>query len=280
LAAGEKKAAKIYTLQLWDLKTRSPGAKVPFGGGVGLGPLIIFSPDSKRVAVTDYSDLDFYVVPSLEWKARAGRRGLVYAARGEWMGYIGKQGIIRRASVDLLERVLIAGHDFQQLALSPDGRTLASSTFYGGISLWDARDGSRLKDLPGHTLRVPSLAFAVDGKTLVSAGWDGRLGIWDMTGKRASRFLRGHNNAFGCAALSPDGGTIATGGDDSTVRLWNVARREEITVLHGHGDNVNGVDFSRDGRWLVSASDDGTVRFWEAPRIEEIEAAEKAGGRR
>jgi WD40 repeat protein len=271
---GEKKAPKMYTLQLWDWKTRSRQTSVLFDGQ-GYNPRIVFSPDSQQVAVSGYGELTFYQVPSLEFEKRAGQRGLVFAPDENWLAYIRDDGIVKRASLEGAEVLLVPGNDFQQIALSPDAQILASSSVYGPINLWDAHDGRHIKELLGHTFRAPALCFTANGKTLVSAAWDGRLGIWDLENPAKSKFLRGHNNDFTCAVVSHDGRTIATGGDDSMVRLWNVEHRQEVAVLQGHFDTVNSLSFSTDGQWLVSGSDDGTVRFWHAPPIEEITKAEK-----
>ena len=272
VAPGKKTVFAPFELQLWDFKTRLFRKAVPFGGQHS-GLWIAFSPDSKLLAVTDYSPLEFYKVPSLEHIKTVGSRGQIFATNGSWLAYIGNKGIIKRESLEAPEQVLVPGRgDLQQLALSPDGRVVAGSEQSGAkIWLWDARDGHSLgPPLSGHTLRIVALAFTPDGRTLVSCGWDGRLGIWDVGGRKNLAFLRGHNNSFNQAVLSPDGSTIATGGDDSLVRLWNVARRQEIAVLQGHADNVNSLAFSQDGQWLASASDDGTIRLWRAPSFEEI----------
>jgi WD40 repeat protein len=279
-ATNNEAEPKSYTLQLWDFLSHTQRASVSFGSRIeGLDPRIVFAPNSQEVAVTSYGKLEFFKVPSLERKSSAGVRGLVYAPDGSWFAYISQSGIVRRSSLEAQERLLVPAmgeERLQQLALSPNGRTLAASEEGAKIWLWDARDGRSLgRPLTGHSLRIPGLAIRPDGKTLVSSGWDGRLGFWDLKRGRNYVFLGGHNNSFNQLAISPDGGTAATCGDDSTVRLWNVARRQEIAVLQGHEDIVNDLAFSSDGQWLASASNDRTVRFWHAPRLAEIEAAKK-----
>jgi WD40 repeat protein len=270
----EPQLRKPYTLQVREFKAQATVASVAFGEG-GSGPRIFFSPDGKQIAVSEVEKLEFFEMPSLQPQPSAGERGLVYAADGSWLAYISGRTIVKRASLSAPERRLAVANDsLQDLALSPDGLTLASSTEYGSISLWDARTGRR-RELPpsGHTLRVVSLSFSTDGKTLVSAGWDGLLGIWDVGHGRNLATLRGHNNLFNRAAFSLGGGTIASCGDDEAVRLWNVALRQEIAVLHGHTDTVNDLAFSHDGEWLASASNDGTVRLWHAPPWDKAIAA-------
>jgi WD40 repeat protein len=257
---------KPYTLELRDFNTQALLSSAPFGAN-GLGPRIVFSPDSKQVGVSEALVLEFFEVPSLRKYPNAGSRGLVYAADGTWLAYINHGSIVKRTSLDTPEIPLVTNQDgLQDLAISPDGHTLASSTECGPIRLWDARTGRpQGKPLLGHTQRVVSLAFSTDGKTLVSAGWDGQLRISDVVHQRNLAVLRGHNNSLNRVVVCPDGGTIASCGDDDAVRLWNVDLRQEIAILHGHTDTVTDLAFSQDGQWLASASNDGTVHLWHAP---------------
>src|SRR2546430_17696837 len=55
------------------------------------------------------------------------------------------------------------------LAFSPDGRTLASGSWFDGeIRLWDVATGKNTATLKGHDGDVTSVAFSPDGKTLAS----------------------------------------------------------------------------------------------------------------
>src|SRR5262249_16946618 len=76
VAPDEKPAPPPFELQLWDFKTRLLRKAVPIGGQ-NLGPRIAFSTDSKLLALTGYSPLKFYKVPSLELEQIAGSRGQV-----------------------------------------------------------------------------------------------------------------------------------------------------------------------------------------------------------
>ncbi|CAJ0759631.1 5909_t:CDS:10 [Entrophospora sp. SA101] len=66
------------------------------------------------------------------------------------------------------------------LAVSDDGRLLASSGNDKSIMLWDVGSGKCLKKLTGHTEIVYSLDFSKESSILVSGSADKTIRIWDV----------------------------------------------------------------------------------------------------
>jgi WD40 repeat protein len=108
------------------------------------------------------------------------------------------------------------------LALSPNGKLLATGHGDGAIHLWRAPNGERLAALRGHTWTVYALGFTPDGRTLLSGSADGTVRLWDVASESERRSYRWHKRWVTCAALSPDGMTAAAGSDDATVVVWDV----------------------------------------------------------
>ena len=91
------------------------------------------------------------------------------------------QSIARRSTGDLKEEWAV--HSTLQafeLAVSPDGRTLAAGTWLGLIELREAASGALRATLPGHVRMVTGLAFSPDGRRLASSGHDGAVQLWDV----------------------------------------------------------------------------------------------------
>jgi eukaryotic-like serine/threonine-protein kinase len=150
------------------------------------------------------------------------------------------------------------------LALSPDGRRLASGSEDGWVRLWDVPSGREIAGANEHHLALRSVQFSPDGRSLVSAGYDPTSYLWDATTGRAIRALRGHEKGVWAAVFSPDGRRLASASDDGTLRLWDPSTGETLAVLRGHEDIVRAVVFSPDGRRLASTGEDRTVRLWDA----------------
>jgi WD40 repeat protein len=155
------------------------------------------------------------------------------------------------------------GHDAsaRALAVSPDGRTLASAGDDWVVKVWDVVTGEVRHSFTGHADVIDGLAFSPDGRLLASSSRDGTVGLWDVSSGRAGHRLQGHSRSPSRVAFSPDGATLAAGGEGGAVKRWDVATGQELAPLQGHTGVVRGVAFSPDGKWLASGGEDHTVRL-------------------
>jgi WD40 repeat protein len=159
---------------------------------------------------------------------------------------------------------VLTGHtaQVQAIAISPDGRFLASGSYDQTARLWDAQTGKLLQTFEGHSNLVTTVAFGMDGRVLVSGSGDNTIKLWDCDTGELIKTLTGHSGWVLAIALSPSGKTLASGSADGSIKLWNLDTFQERRTLNGHFGWVRSVAFSPDGSLLVSGSHDQTIKLW------------------
>jgi WD40 repeat protein len=157
------------------------------------------------------------------------------------------------------------------VALSPDGRQLATGEVLGLVRLWQVDNSAGKPALTesgtlfGHRAGVHGLWFALDGGRLVSSADDQTVRLWDNPPRLEPAVLTGKGQPLRALALAPDGGTLATTERTSRLLLWDMttqqlrADRELISYLEP-GSNPS---FSPNGKLLAAPQSDSTVKVWE-----------------
>jgi WD40 repeat protein len=140
------------------------------------------------------------------------------------------------------------GTDIHAVAISPDGKTIASAGSPTAIHLWDAATGKCIRRLEGSEYPVYSLAFLPDGKTLISAGPHESILFWDLAAGKRERSL---GNNVSLLAIAPDGKTIAFVEQRSVVRVWDLASDKQLHQLPQHKGQIHALAFSPDGATLA-----------------------------
>jgi eukaryotic-like serine/threonine-protein kinase len=106
------------------------------------------------------------------------------------------------------------------LAISADGRFLASGSDDPNICIWDAATGRLLRQLQGHTSWVSKLIFTKSGHRLISAASDQTIRCWDTDTWTQTDVLRGHTDEVHGLAVSEEAQLIASADRDGNLMLW------------------------------------------------------------
>ena len=160
------------------------------------------------------------------------------------------------------------------IAISPDGKLLATTEIGPVMRVWDAATGKLLHELRGHTRTIADIAFSPDGKILASAGFDNSVRLWNIEKGDAQLTLDQAPELITSVAFSPDGTLIAGGCQDATIRIWDTHTGKEKRQIKGHRTSVTSIAFSRHGKMLASVSTDNTVRLWQTLTGKEVQRFE------
>jgi WD40 repeat protein len=216
------------TVRVWDLENarsecvlrRNPGSPL----GRDMFESVAWTPDGRTIiAASLFSDVIF-------WNVDTGQQ--IAALRAH------------------------AGN-LSDLAVSPDGRLLATASEDNTAKLWDL--GVFIESNAGEVVQYIESVVSDRG---ARAGVEAAL-LTKRISVSASATLQGHTGAIRQLAFSPDGRLLATAAADETVRLWEPATGQQLSVFHGHTGAVSCLAFAGDGRTLASGGNHAAIRLWD-----------------
>jgi WD40 repeat protein len=273
------------TLRLWDVATGEQVRKIALGHEQGravafasddmivVGAYMhvqVFTPKGKSVAKIDGDGwiCDVVVDPGRQ-------RVHVASEAGIWWFTLPRPGLLKTKAAG--ERHAVDTQSTNCLALSPDGRLLASA-HYGKVVLRDADTGepSRAMTIEGD---VDSVAWSGDGQRLLTTGDSAHL--WTVDGKPIRSFAKQKECDVEIGRFSRAGDVIATAGRGGDVRLWSADATRELVRWPRHTRRVADLGLSRDGARAVSSGSDA-IWIWDSTTgrpLHQIEPGEDGGER-
>jgi WD40 repeat protein len=126
-------------------------------------------------------------------------------------------------------------HDFSAdavgvftVAVSPDGRTLATGEAEGAVRLWETASEKQRRAMFGDKSRVRSAAFCADGTLLATGSENGTVHLWDVGSGQRLHTLIGHRGAVISVAFAGRNAMLVTASHDGTALVWDLPALLEV----------------------------------------------------
>lgn len=265
---------------------------------------LAFSPDSKKVVVGGHHELNVFDAATGKLEKRLETRSrrataMVFLPDGKLAvagGRPAEEGDVRvydlagkayktEGDVAFLDGVadksvlvaslLEADDEVQCLALSADGKQLASGGCDRLVNVWDISAGvAKAKRLDpaieNHADWVMSVAFSPDGKHLYTASRDKTAKVWDVLMKESVLTFPDHQNSVFGVLSKPDGKAGYSVGEDNQVRMWSATgnnQGKQIRNANAHGKGAFKLAAVPKKPTLVSCGGDSTAKLWNAETL-------------
>ncbi|MDP1563828.1 MAG: serine/threonine-protein kinase [Pirellulaceae bacterium] len=190
---------------------------------------------------------------------------LAYESRGTCLIIVNSNRIeFRDANNYRLVHSIADAHSgaIRALAVSPDGKQLATASWDQTIKIWDVDVAKHVRTIQALSGSLMAVAWSPDGLHLAASGMDFTITVWESaTGQLLQKFS-GHEFTTRDLSFSPDGRHLASAGADGSVKVWDWRQRELVQTFLGHYGHVTSVDWDTQGRFLISGGFDGTVKRW------------------
>lgn len=151
------------------------------------------------------------------------------------------------------------------LAVSPDGKTIASASWDARIGLWPV-DGGEPVFLSGHNAGVNQVAFSADGAWLYSASVDGSVKLWDVAQEAEKRVIE--RNGFGINVMVLGGANsnetwVAYGSQDGVTRIVDIETGERLHDFTLERRPILAMALSSDGKRLATGDGHGYITVFD-----------------
>ena len=232
-------------IRIWN--SRSPGAPLVLRGHQAPVLAVAFSPVPEEFSPVPEDSSRLRVVTSSE-----------DASARVWMLRVRADAVAQGAAAALQTEgapMLLSGHDggVTDVALSPDGRLIATTVDVGTTRIWRSEPLEPLV-LGRHDDGIESVAFSQDGKLVVTSSRDNTARIWRTDGSGMLAVLQGHTDWVTGAAFNPvDPSSMVTASEDQTVCVWTLtSTAAECHRWPSFGAGVLAVAFSPDGAHIAA----------------------------
>jgi hypothetical protein len=290
--------AKADLLRELRMRWKPPQPKVAYDRPA-LVTAMAFTPDSKRL-VMDTGNHELIVADPSSGKLL--RRVFTRGERAHAMVFLpdgklavagsrpGQEGDVRIYNIDagktndlggvpavdgvndtavFLKELVQTDDEIFALALSPDGKKLASGGCDRLVRVFDIASGKIEHSIENHADWVLGVAFTPDGKGLATSSRDKTAKVWDLAAKESLLTFPDHGDYVYGVIITNDGKTGISIGSDKNVRTWqatDVGKQigKQVKAIAGHTDAVFRVAYRDDPKnpLLATASADKTIRTW------------------
>ncbi|KAA8498077.1 U3 snoRNP-associated protein-like YAOH [Porphyridium purpureum] len=170
--------------------------------------------------------------------------------------------------------------DVLAVAMTEDGRTIASGGRDRVVRIWDARAGGsscggQVEQLKGHRGAVTALSFRSGTAELYSASEDRTVKVWNARETSYLETLFGHTAEVYCVDNLLRHRAVS-GGRDGTLRQWKIPEDTQL-VFRSPAVSTDALSMVDEANF-ISGGDDGALYAWNVAKKKPVSVIANAHG--
>jgi WD40 repeat protein len=156
------------------------------------------------------------------------------------------------------------------MALSPNGKTVATGCSAGIVLLWDIETKRVVTKWNSRDADIWSVYWSADGELVVSGSGNGMVRVWEVeSGKTVLGPIQtGHEPVF-ATIYSPDTTKIATGGGNG-IKIYDAKTGKLLSTVGHKEKQVWSLAWTSDQKKLISGSSHGSIMIFETATWQQI----------
>ena len=147
-------------------------------------------------------------------------------------------------------------------SFSPDGKTIATSSYDKTIKIWDITTGKIIHTYSGHSNIVKDVVYSPNGRFVLSTSSDNEARIWNVETQASKQRIHNDLGILNSVTYSPDGKYLAAISVDGKARIWNMKTKKDISSFN-IPEIANSITFNKYGDKVVVAADCSKIRVYD-----------------
>ena len=212
--------------------------------------------DQRRVLITDYK-YKILILDHLEFTEYFTQRMVKNVKRSsdDLVGDLKNQAILSENF-----ELFIEGHanEVSCLALSNDGKFIATGSEDSSVKIWNYSDLKILKDLRRHKKLVSCILFMKTKHKVISSSWDSRIIIWNLR-KGTEKVIPSGKDGIVSIDLTHDDLFLAYASWDLSVNVFDLRSKSLFYTFMNSMYLVKSLKFNKSGKYLICGSRDHSI---------------------
>lgn len=159
-----------------------------------------------------------------------------------------------------------------RIAVSPNGKLVAVSSFDKTVAIWDLPERKELVRIQTPE-PMRGITFSPSGQILAAGSTTNKLTLWDLSEGKGRTYTIdkvGKDSDISAVTISSDSKYIVTGHNDSSIVVFDLATQKELHNYYVTDASTSDARFSPDGKLFATAHANDGIYLWEPEGVRKL----------